>query len=68
MRFFVISRIIKGEVSVISRSLRPRLITLAENIILLCLAEHRLILSNSAYGIVAFVSGNNPRIFAGYNS
>ena len=36
-----------------------------KKIILLKLAEYRLILANSAYGLVAQVSGNIPADFAG---
>ena len=42
MRFFVISRIIKGEVSVISRSRRPSLITLTETLIILDNTKNRI--------------------------
>ena len=37
-----------------------------KTVILLKLAEYRQILASSAYGLVAFVSGDIPRDFSGY--
>ena len=61
MRFFVISGIIKVEVSVISRSRRLRLITLTETLIIPDIAKTE---SNDCFIIHCFEENNDKRIIA----
>ena len=65
MRFFVISGIIKVEVSVIGRSLRLKLITLTETLIIPDITKTE---SNNCFIIHCFEENNDKRIITYYHA